>query len=281
VKEFNVSVDNYTFHGFELGDNGSPSLVCFHGMTGDSNSFLGLIEYLKEDFHLILLDLPGHGETDALKSEEDYRFSSLVKRIYQVIQKLINRSFYILGHSWGADLALNCAKIYRDKIKGLILIDGGYAFPEEINGLTKDKALSDWEKYIVSSKYSSWDGVIKTYQEYTTKSWDNKLDAIISSNFKKVDNNYVLTADRLSLLSTIKAFYLEPCSTTYKLIKCPVILFHSTIPETDLSRNRGIKKISETIENVKVLGIKNTKHNVHWDDPKTVAEEILVWRNEI
>ncbi|WLD92864.1 alpha/beta fold hydrolase [Alkalihalobacillus sp. AL-G] len=280
MKEFRKIVDNYTFHGYESGDGNLPSIVCLHGMTGDSKSFLGLNEYLKNNFHLIFLDLPGHGETSSLKLEEDYKFSSLVKRIYSVIQKVTNEPFYILGHSWGADLSLNFAVTYPDKIKGVILIDGGYVFPEHVVDMAEERALSDWIEYIKSSTYKSWDQVINTYQEYTTKQWDAQLNSIISSNFKKNGSNYVLSADRLSLLATIKAFYHEPCSATYNHIKCPVLLFHSTIPDIDPSRNRGIKKIKESIKNVQVIGIANTKHNIHWDNPERVASEILTWSQD-
>jgi len=280
LKEFKITVDNYTFHGYELGDDSRPLLVCLHGMTGDSKSFSGLNEYLVNDFHLILLDNPGHGETDPLKLEKDYKFSSLVKRINQVIQKISNKPFYMLGHSWGADLALNFTKIYPNKIRGLILIDGGYVFPEHVDGMSEEKALMGWKQYIESSKYSSWDEVVKTYQNYTTKQWNTNLNSIITSNFKKIKDNYILKADKFSILATIKAFYKEPCSTTYNSIGCPVLLFHATIPTTDSSRSRGIQKIKKSINDIKIIGIENTKHNIHWDCPNTVAKEILSWKQE-
>ncbi|MFD2923164.1 alpha/beta fold hydrolase [Halobacillus naozhouensis] len=278
MKEFNVMVDNHSFKAYEFGDNRLPSLVCLHGMTGDSNSFLELREYLFEDFHIIILDLPGHGETNPLKLERDYRFTSLAKRIYRVIHTLVNSTFYILGHSWGADLALHTAKEFPDKIEGLVLIDGGYVFPEMAEGLTKGKALSGWSEYIESSKYSSWDEIVNTYQEYTTKPWNKKLDSIISSNFIKSNDHYILRADRYSLLATIQAFYSEPCSTTYKNIECPVLLFYSTLPNYDNSRQKGIEKIKNALKKVKVIGIENTKHNVRWDSPERVATEILNWK---
>jgi pimeloyl-ACP methyl ester carboxylesterase len=277
LKEFKKTIDNHTFCGYECGDSSLPSLVCLHGMTGDSKTFLGLIEYLKEEFHLILLDSPGHGETEPLKDEDDYRFSSLVKLMNKVVQQLTDTPFYILGHSWGADLALHFAKVFPEKVKGVILIDGGYVFPEHINGVTEEKALTAWKEYIESSNYHSWDEIVKVYQAYTTRKWDKSLDAIISSNFKKVKDKYVLKADTFSLLSTIKAFYKEPCSTTYDRIKCPVLLFHATIPELDESRNMGIQKIKDSIRNIKIIGIENTKHNIHWDCPDIVANEILLW----
>ncbi|WP_456279119.1 alpha/beta fold hydrolase [Bacillus sp. AK128] len=280
MNEFKITKNNHTYHGYEFGDKKNPTLICLHGMTGDAKSFLGIIEFLSKDFHFILLDNPGHGETEPLINEEDYWFSSLANRMDEVITPIVNKPFYILGHSWGADLALNYTKVFPQRVKGVILIDGGYNFPENVEGMTEEKALIDWENYIKSSNYNSWDEVVKTYQEYTTKEWDKNLDSIICSNFNKINGKYELKADGFSLLSTIKAFYKEPCSTTFDSIKCPVLLFHATMPENDSSIVRALQKIKNSIKDVKIIGIKNTKHNIHWDKPETVAKEILEWKKE-
>ncbi|GAA0493570.1 alpha/beta hydrolase [Salinibacillus aidingensis] len=278
--EFKITENNHTFNGYHLGNRNLPILVCLHGMTGDLNSFLGLINFLSKDFHLILLDSPGHGKTEPFKKEEDYRFSSVVKRIDKVLNRIVNKPFYIMGHSWGADLALSYAKKFPDKVKGVVLIDGGYVFPEHVDGMTEEKALLGWEEYIKSSRYNSWNEVVKTYQDYTTKEWGKSLDSIIHSNFKQVSGKYVLKADSFSILASIKAFFKEPCSTTFGSIECPVLLFYATIPETDSSRNKGIQKIQKSIKDVKIVGIKNTKHNIHWDNPNVVAKELLMWRQQ-
>ncbi|REB05486.1 alpha/beta hydrolase [Sporosarcina sp. BI001-red] len=280
MKKFQIAVDGTTFHGCEYGDNSLPSLVCLHGMTGDLNSFYGLIEYLKNDFHLILIDNAGHGETESLKLEEDYMFSSLAKSMYQVIQKITNKPFYMLGHSWGADLCLSVAKIFPTQVKGVILLDGGYAFPEHVDGLTEEKALVDWKEYVESSNYGSWDEVVKEYQSYTTKQWDTNLDSLIASSFKKVNDNYVFKSDVFSIQAIIKAFYKEPCSTTFDSIQCPVLLLHATIEATDSARKNGVQEIKKGIQVVKVVGIENTQHHLHWDDPEKVANEILLWKQE-
>ncbi|WP_025784069.1 alpha/beta fold hydrolase [Sporosarcina sp. D27] len=281
MKKFQIAVDDNTFHGCEIGDNSLPSLVCLHGMTGDLNSFSGIIEYLINDFHLILIDNPGHGETDSLKLEEDYMFSSLAKNIYQVIKKITNKPFYMLGHSWGADICLHVAGIFPSKVKGVILLDGGYAFPEHVDGLTEEKALIDWKDYVESSIYSSWDEVVKEYQGYTTKQWDTNLNSLIASSFKKVKDNYIFKADVFSIQAIIKAFYKEPCSTTFGSIQCPVLLLHATIEPTDSARKKGVQEIKKGIKVLKVIGIENTQHNLHWDDPEKVANEILLWKQDI
>ena len=280
MKEFTKIVDHHTFHGYEFGDRSFPSLICLHGMTGDSKSFTELVDYLLDDFHLILLDSPGHGETDPLQKDEDYSFSSLAKRLYNVIETIVDESFYILGHSWGADLALHMAKLVPTKVKGVILLDGGYVFPEWVEAVSEESALLAWKEYLQNSTYQSWNEVIETYQEYTTRKWDENLDSIVYSNFKKEKDRYVLRADECSLFTTIKAFFIEPCSTIYASIQCPVLLFHATIPETDLSRIKGLEDIKQRIEQVEVIGIENTKHNIHWDRPETVAAEIRCWKRD-
>ena len=282
MKRFNEMVDTYTFQGYEVGDSSLPTLVCLHGMTGDSNSFLCLAEQLANDFHLILLDGPGHGETDPLQTEEEYIFSSVVKRMDRVLQKkIVNKPFYVLGHSWGADLALHFAKAFPEKVLGVVLLDGGFVFPEHVEGMTEEKALEDWADYSDGCTYSSWDEIVQVYQDYTTKQWDEGMDSIIVSNFKRESKSYKLKADRFSLLSTIKAFYQEPASTTYQCVKCPVLFFHATVPERDSSRDSGIQEIEKSVSNLTVIGIENTKHNIHWDCPERVAEEILVWNKRI
>lgn len=134
MQAFRTKIGNYELQGYEYGDSKQPVLVCLHGMTGDSKSFLGLIDFLKHDFRLIFIDGPGHGESDPFDREEDYSFSSLAKLIHQIVEEKTPEPYYILGHSWGADIALQIARRFPEKIEGLILLDGGYVFPEHARG---------------------------------------------------------------------------------------------------------------------------------------------------
>ncbi|MGE7935185.1 hypothetical protein ACQKNM_22340, partial [Viridibacillus arvi] len=63
-------------------------------------------------------------------------------------------------------------------------------------------------------------------------------------------------------------------------IVCPVLLLHATFPFIDSSRERGIQQIKKSINTLKVKGIENTKHFAHWDIPNSVANEILLWKQE-
>ena len=46
---------------YEWGEPGLPALVCLHGVTSHGRHFTKLAERLAERFHVIALDLRGHG----------------------------------------------------------------------------------------------------------------------------------------------------------------------------------------------------------------------------
>lgn len=96
-------------------------------------SFSKLSQKLSNFFQLVLIDQPGHGNSTAFNREEDYLFSNLATWYEKVFESILDKPFYILGHSWRADVALHYAKHYREKIQGVILLDGAYTFPNGMN----------------------------------------------------------------------------------------------------------------------------------------------------
>ncbi|GEK34541.1 alpha/beta hydrolase [Kurthia sibirica] len=280
MKQFQTIVDGYLFNGYMVGNDKKPVLVCCHGLTNDAYSFIPLVAYLKDDFHLLLIDGPGHGQSAAFEQEEEYDFSILVKRIKQVVEQITPEPFYIMGHSWGADLALHMAKQYPEKTRGLLLVDGGYVFPTFFTA-TEEETLTSWKSFVEGSVYSSWQAIRKDFQGYTTRKWDVELDEAIRSTLIQKNGQYVLKSDVTSVLAIMKAFYKVPCTTTYASIKCPVILFHGTVPAGNQAIAAGLKNISNELSDLKIIGLANTQHYPHWDYPQLVAQEIRIWEKHI
>ena len=67
---------------------GAPNghiLLFVHGFTGDKDIFCDIVRYLPAKFHIILIDLPGHGESKPDDDKSDYRPSVLIDAVHQVI----------------------------------------------------------------------------------------------------------------------------------------------------------------------------------------------------
>ncbi|PDY25851.1 alpha/beta hydrolase [Bacillus cereus] len=277
VKDINLTIEGLDVHYYELGNNTKPTIVCLHGLGNSGAVFSELAEYLEDDFHILSFDNPGHGRTAPFVNENGYLFSNIAKWYNNVFQQVLKAPFYILGHSWGADIALHYAKMYPEKIKGIILLDGGYTFPDFQEDMTFSKVYDGWNDYMEnSSVFDTWHDVIGEYKQYTER-WNEKIEQMVQTLLNKKEK-YELINSKFTVLSIIKAFFKESFTTTYPYIKSPLILIHATLPE-DLNnaRRTGINKLKQHIENVTIVSMEETGHMVHWDNPKKVANEIHNW----
>ena len=115
----------------EWGDKENPTIICFHGLGGTSLSFIELGFLLRNEYHVISIDLPGHGKTPAFEKEENYYMPNIVIWFDKVISTITEKNFYLLGHSYGADIALHYLCTYPSKVIKTMLLDGGYYLKNE------------------------------------------------------------------------------------------------------------------------------------------------------
>ncbi|QWL62925.1 alpha/beta hydrolase [Aeromonas jandaei] len=98
-----------------------PLLIALHGWLDNGASFLPLAPYL-DDFHLVCVDLPGHGHSD--HKIAPYVFVDWLDDLYQITQAAGWSHFTLLGHSLGALIASAYAGVFPEQIERLILLEG-------------------------------------------------------------------------------------------------------------------------------------------------------------
>ncbi|WP_282020808.1 alpha/beta fold hydrolase [Planomicrobium okeanokoites] len=266
----------------EYGNMAKPAIVCLHGLAGNGfYSFAELADRLRDDFHLIILDLPGHGKTKSLPNEEDYLFSNLAKWLHYILTHIIQKPYIVMGHSWGADVALHFTRQFPDEVQGLILLDGAFTFPQNQPEMTFDYAYSGWSNYMDGSIYQIEADIFNEYRNFT-QDWNDRKEQYVRSIFTKSrDGHYRLIVSKHTALSIIKAFFEEPFADAYPYIKVPVILIHAELPkELTEARNKGIAQLKDAVENVAVVSIPESAHLLQWDHPHQAAAIITSWIDE-
>lgn len=284
--EFNMThlffeLDGYKVSYYVKGNDKKPTIVCLHGLAGSAiYSFSEISKILSEHFNIILIDQPGHGKSSPFNNEEHYLFSNLAAWYEKVFDYLSIKQCYILGHSWGADVVLHYAKNYPAKVKGVILLDGGFTFPTFQDEMTFSNAYNGWNNYMDSAKFNHWKDIVSEFSNYT-KRWNDTLEQSLSTIFNK-NEKYELIATKDTVLSIIKAFFEEPFTTTYQFIKSPLLLIHATEPEELYeARKKGISKIKNDVEDSSIISLLNTGHMIQWDKPIEVSSEITRWIRNI
>ena len=107
----------------DLGGQGR-GLLLLHGLASSSHIFDLVAPLLVPEFHVVAYDQRGHGESS--KPSSGYGFDHMAADAAAVIRELRLDRPVALGHSWGANVALELGVREPEVVSGLILLDGGF-----------------------------------------------------------------------------------------------------------------------------------------------------------
>jgi pimeloyl-ACP methyl ester carboxylesterase len=120
--EFIMLPDGARAHVRDQGNKNGPVLVLVHGSNASLFTWEPWVSRLFQDFHIVTMDLPGHGLTGAVPNQ-DYSQEGMVKFVAEVTDKLGVKKFAIAGNSMGGGVAARFAEEYPDRVNALILVD--------------------------------------------------------------------------------------------------------------------------------------------------------------
>ncbi len=116
-------------HYEDEGDPNLPLLVLLHGYGDSFTSWDGWVSALKDHFHIIRLDFPGHGLT---RAPPDYPLAG--DRLADFVDAFAAArdlpKFAVAGNSMGGSVAWHLALRHPGRIDALILVDAA-GFPNE------------------------------------------------------------------------------------------------------------------------------------------------------
>src|SRR5437016_2892328 len=107
-----AKLDDIRVHYKSLG-RGKTALVFVHGWTCDMNFWRFQVPAFDGKIRMILLDLPGHGESD--KPKIDYTPDFFAKSVDAVLTEAgVNRAV-LAGHSMGTPVVRRFGQLYSEK----------------------------------------------------------------------------------------------------------------------------------------------------------------------
>ena len=126
-----------TLKYMELGHG--PTVVFVHGLGGARLQWMPTVRKLITDHHVVMVDLPAHGETPML---DPFSFSACAAALDQVLAKQKPESTVVVGHGLGGAIALLEASARPNRMKGLIMIDATLKPPMAIPDQQKKAFLA-------------------------------------------------------------------------------------------------------------------------------------------
>ena len=138
VKSFTLASGDKLVYAENANLTGEP-LLLIHGFGGNKDNFTRIADEL-EDYHLIIPDLLGFGESSKPMSA-DYRSQAQATRLHELLQaKGLASNIHIGGNSMGGAISVAYAAKYPKDVKSLWLVDSaGFwsaGVPKSLEGAT-------------------------------------------------------------------------------------------------------------------------------------------------
>jgi lipase len=106
-----------TLNAYEWGEPDAATVVCLHGVSSYGGRFDGLAEPLSDRYHVIALDLLGHGRSPW---EPPWDVDA---HIDAILASVPDGSAIWIGHSFGGRLAAELAARDPDRVERVALLD--------------------------------------------------------------------------------------------------------------------------------------------------------------
>jgi pimeloyl-ACP methyl ester carboxylesterase len=106
---------------YRVWGTGEPAVVLIHGWACNANYWSAQIEALKSRYTVVAVNLAGHGASE--RNRTDWAMGNYGEDVATVVRQLRNRQIVLVGHSMGADVALEAARRIGDRVIGIIAVD--------------------------------------------------------------------------------------------------------------------------------------------------------------
>ena len=275
---FSFERDKQTIHCETSGNNDHASnIIYLHGLASNATRWRELMTntVLKLDTNLLAMNLRGHGHSSSFRSFQRQHWCDDVRALC----KHLNGPTILVGHSMGAQVALDYAHQHPQDLTGIVLIDP--VFPQALSGLLAKVARFRWLILAVASliRFFYRFGFHKRNYPYRDlQKLDEDTRAFLAANpDKNIADLYMNPFSDLKFIPL--ANYLQDLfEVTRKLpklssIKTPVLVLLSSGASTShVEKNKTILK---QLSNLEI----ETIHADHWlltekpDEARRVIEQ--------
>jgi pimeloyl-ACP methyl ester carboxylesterase len=114
-------LDTNRIHYLTAG-RGAKTLIFIHGWSGNSGFWREQVAAFADKARLILIDLPGHGQSD--KPRVDYTLDYFARGVLAVMRNAQVTKAILIGHSMGVPVICRFHALTPGRVAGLVAVDG-------------------------------------------------------------------------------------------------------------------------------------------------------------
>jgi pimeloyl-ACP methyl ester carboxylesterase len=251
-----------------------PPLVLLHGLSSNARYWERLARRLPGR-RLIALDQRGHGLTGppphAPAFPTGYAMEQLLDDVVFLISELGLRGPVVVGHSWGATVALELVGTRSGITSGLVFIDGP---------VQSASNLFSWEEAQTLMqpplpRFATFEDAISQSRRDFEGTWDQDLESFVKARIVAEGGALVLTLTAPVRLELLRGLYESQPDVLWPRVNVPAAALLARHGPARVSRSRevGAQRLALMAPNVEVLWFESP-HDIPLFMPAEVASAI-------
>jgi pimeloyl-ACP methyl ester carboxylesterase len=290
MRSFIVITGGLRLHGLRWDDlgGGRPALL-LHGLASNARIWERTAPALAAGgLAPVALDLRGHGLSD--KPETGYDLATVCADIRAVLQDMDLRSPIVVGHSWGAGLALHLAASSleaRRAPSALVMIDGGIsqlddlpqATWERVSELLAPPPLAGMSRKDLIRRLSN-----------PSRRWQpdaQSLDITLANFEILADDTVQPRLRRDHHMELLRGLYDFRTYEAFSRVRCPTLVVMAQPPEPRKLeedahiqlKEKGIERARQSVADLESVWMEDTVHDIPLQRPDELASLILSFAN--
>jgi len=264
-----LTVENLPVHYVEEGTG--PSVVMIHGNAGSVEDFeLGALDLLAAEYRVVAIDRPGHGRSGRVASKATVEDQA--ELLHQTLASLGVTQPILVGHSWGASLALEYALKYPGEVSGMVLLAPA-AFPDGhgnslLHAMIGTPVIGDLSLFLGRTVLGSRMLRRSLVQAFYPQQPPAGYLRTVSSLWLRRRQLRAYFEDEFSLDASLRKM-----SQRYSEIKVPVVIVtgdHDRIIPPD----RDARSLHAAIPQSQLIEIKDTGHEIPQTHPESIYKAV-------
>jgi pimeloyl-ACP methyl ester carboxylesterase len=250
---------------YQVVGQGDPALVLVHGWACDSTVWRFNAPGLAKNHKLVLVDMPGHGQSDKPKKEYDFDF--LAGGVAAAIKASGVKRPALAGHSLGATIGRQVIRRNPGMVSRLISVDGAFV------SVPKDpKARAAWEKQSADRVA----GFKKDFRSTMKPFVESMLGPAVTPELKMIILDKMMAADPHVAISEGQAMN-DPRNWRPEAIETPTFAMYVEGPFTPPDFPERLKGL---FPNVTYAQWQGAGHFFFMEKPAKFNKQVLEYLNE-
>jgi pimeloyl-ACP methyl ester carboxylesterase len=276
MQEITLSTARGSITALQSGNPEGEKILCLHGWLDNAASFIPLLPSL-ENYHVVAVDLAGHGSSQHRAAGYDYVFVDWIHDVLDILDALDWQQAHLLGHSMGGAIGTVVAASAPERVNKLILIEalGPISGKAEEAGQRLRQAVAA-RRYFTNDRAPRVIPDIETAVSARLAASQMTRDTarlIVQRNLQTVTNGYIWRSDARLMLPThvrtdeqfVRSWIQAIEAQTLVIAADPAQIYFS--PEQRSARLALLKHSH--------LHVIEGGHHVHMEKPDEVAKMII------